>query len=305
MEYKLVNETGDTFYTEENQHKIYRGSYSFNNDVEGVTHLMDKDGQAFEVGGFKVTFYNNSKYDLHYSEGSREDFVAPYHYYDSHEFDGKEIEIKNNGETILDLETKSPDVKLENIIDGIVAYCYARKNSVSQVTGGKTKREIKKLSLEELEEVGKKTNELEEVFKQGLQDVLDGKEVDFQELLDKNFGKGACDLRQETQKLIDEKFAKINQEKLAAEEAKKARAAKEQAMEARREKIDKFFNGLKEGLVKLVTPVKLTVKAIGKLKDSIVKGACHMADQAKAAKENRKLKNQALLNIQENGREIM
>ena len=292
MEYKLKNEAGETFFTNNAKTEVVKSSQYYS---EYTDDCLDFDEQNFKIGNFNISFYGKTSYLHKYSNGTGygRDYEPPYDYRRNEEFLGKGITVESNGKIIFDFISKSSNVKLEDVLEGIVAYCYARKNSVYQVSNGKSKKEIKKLSLEELSKIEEKSSELENVFKNGLQDVLDGKQVDFQELLDKNFGKGACDLKQETQKCIDNEFFRHNQERLEAEKQAQARAKKE-------ERIENF----KQALLKMTVPVRAIATGLRKLKDSIVDGVCHLAHQAKTAKENREQKKQILSAIEDAGRRI-
>ena len=302
MDYKFKNDEGDILYREYNgQDDNEFDSYYDWTDGERWKKYYGSHSTKFFIDKVEVVLFES----LIITEGnfgnSGKDITKAY----------ISITYPDGAYSIISPSNPHTKIKLEDVIEGIVAYIYARNNCVTVASNGKTKEELKELSFKELSEIEKKSNDIENTFSEALKNAADGKQVDFQGLLDETFGKGACDLEQRTKACIDKELDRIKEERLAREkeqqEMRERLAAEQKAWEekqaAKRAKIDKF----KEGITKLTTPLRLGIKAVNNAVNSVVKGVCNMVAQAKEEKEAKKLeqieveKREALLNQLMNG----
>ena len=135
MDYKFKNDVGDAFYLKGHQNKTIAFFHS-SLEKEFWDTYLDTNSKNFKIGNVDVSFMNNEEYTIYFNDYSKKHERRTYN----------EIKIENDGKTVLDIEGPNKlDVKLEDVIEGIVAFVYARKNALPAVTDGKAKRKIKKL----------------------------------------------------------------------------------------------------------------------------------------------------------------
>ena len=170
MSLQIKNEVGQSFVRNKQEIDKYVGEVETKWDQELSPYLLDLvdvtrsrqpifsfDNYSFSLGkGIDVKY--TDLYAKWRETISGKDFgftknTDPFPKYYQTNF-----KILNNRKEIFHYATNlAENTKFEDVILGVMAYLYARKNALPLVLGGKTQSEIKKLPTEELERIEEQT----------------------------------------------------------------------------------------------------------------------------------------------------
>lgn len=185
-------------------------------------------------------------------------------------------------------EKRIRNFDLNNLVKIVCAYAYVKQNYRDLVLNGMTKRDLKRIDINKLEELAKFSQTIQQEFKRYMTEICKGEKlVDAQSLVDQLFGDCKIDVDKITEDNISEALKQREEEREFAEEI----------LEMLRRTL---YTRLKDGEVKSLSPFKLIKEKIFGLKYKMAKNKTEKAEKI----VEKRYKKVLLHTLDENPREI-
>ena len=208
--------------------------------------------------------------------------------------------IKNDSNIKLPIEQMAKDgfvnINYQAIVRLAVAYAWGQKNLKNTLLQGRTKKELAKLSVEELEKLNNTIDNFENKFTEAFRNVMLKQDVeDAQEIINEFFGKKAVNLDMLVEDAVDDAL-KYREEVTEKENLEQERIAEQERIKLEKQNLrDARIAKIKAGMVKTLEPVKMMAKKLENLADKIKLSVKNM----KIAKERKQYKEKLLDNLDE------
>ena len=184
----------------------------------------------------------------------------------------------------------------KTIVRLTIAYAWGKENLKNTFLQGKTKKDLKKLSFEELEKLNNTINNFDKRFKDAFDKVLYKCNVeDAQEILNEFFGEKAVNVDELVEDAVDDA---LRHREIVTERKswKKAMDVQQKKLKLEKENLkEERIARIKAGAIKTLEPAKMMAKKLKDLANKIKLSVKNM----KIAKERKKQKENLIDNLDE------